>query len=172
MTERGAGPRRCFANAGPGRLGSPSAPTTWGRPLWAGRGPDEGGRKPAGSGNANVPPAPEVTVPRCEIPRWSVEWCAPDVSGARAARRGLIRAPLGAPSPRAFQGGRKLVPAKAGKEQGSAAPKSPRTMALASVSFRGASEARERGIHSHERSEHGSAGVVDSGQSRCARFPE
>jgi len=42
---------------------------------WAGRGADEGGRKPAGSGWAKSRPGPrpEVTAPGTEKPRWSAE---------------------------------------------------------------------------------------------------
>ena len=67
-------PRAGFASLPPGGPGQPSAPTTRGRLHWAGRGADEGGRKPAGSGARLGPrPRPEATAPGTEKPRWSAE---------------------------------------------------------------------------------------------------
>src|ERR1039457_6600770 len=77
------------------RSGRPRAavrPYYEGPPSLAGRGADEGGRKPAGSGARLGPrPRPEATAPGTEKPRWSAERRAPVATGARAARRGLIR---------------------------------------------------------------------------------
>ena len=50
--------RFCLASRAPGRPGSPSGPTTGVCPSRAGRGPDERGRKPAGSGRAKLPVRP------------------------------------------------------------------------------------------------------------------
>src|ERR1019366_8697863 len=63
-----------LVTAAPGGLGSPSVPTRGDRPSVAGRGADEGGRKPAGSGRGNPSrPRPEVTAPGTEKPPWSAE---------------------------------------------------------------------------------------------------
>src|ERR1035437_1625180 len=78
----------------PASGGAPAAvrPHYVGPPELAGRGADEGGRKPAGSGARLGPrPRPEATAPGTEKPRWSAERRAPVATGARASRRGLIR---------------------------------------------------------------------------------
>jgi hypothetical protein len=100
MAERVRRPRMRFARASPGGLGPPSAPTTRGRPSRAGRGPDERGRKPAGSGRAKAPcPAPEARPRSPKSPRRSAERRpACPASGARTKgwlRHAALRPPSG-----------------------------------------------------------------------------
>src|SRR5450759_3697174 len=82
---------------------------------WAGRGADEGGRKPAGSGARLGPrPRPEVTAPGTEKPLWSAE--RRPRSRQWSAARPKTGAPLGAP-PLDFSRGTKKAP-RNGREDG------------------------------------------------------
>src|SRR5450830_2050144 len=66
--EPGAAPAAAARNRGTGRPRVAVRPYYGGLPLMAGRGTDEGGRKPAGSGRAQPSrPRPEVTAPGTEI---------------------------------------------------------------------------------------------------------
>src|SRR5665811_722067 len=69
-----AAPAGGARNPAPGRPRAAVRPYYEGLPSWAGRGADEGGRKPAGSGARLGPrPRPEATAPGTEKPRWSAE---------------------------------------------------------------------------------------------------
>src|SRR5665647_257584 len=101
-----AAPAGGARNPVPGRPRAAVRPYYEGPPSLAGRGADEGGRKPAGSGARLGPrPRPEVTAPVTEKPLWSAER-RPHPSKEDAARR-KTGAPLGAPPPRLFEGKRK-----------------------------------------------------------------
>ena len=88
----------------------------------AGRGADEGRRKPPGSGRARCPPsAPGSTAPGTEKPPWSAE--RRTRSRQRSAARRKTGAPLGAPSPRHFVGGRlPRTPCRGARERKTAYP--------------------------------------------------
>src|SRR5674476_55861 len=91
-----AAPAGGARNPAPGRPRAAVRPYYEGPPSLAGRGADEGGRKPAGSGARLGPrPRPEVTAPGTEKPLWSAER-RPHPSKEDAARR-KTGAPLGAP---------------------------------------------------------------------------
>jgi hypothetical protein len=101
-----AAPAGGARNPAPGRPRAAVRPYYEGPPSLAGRGADEGGRKPAGSGARLGPrPRPEVTAPGTEKPLWSAER-RPHPSKEDAARR-KTGAPLGAPPPRFSRGTRK-----------------------------------------------------------------
>jgi len=94
--------RAGFVTQLPGRLGSPSDPTTGVCHRMAGRGPDEGGRKPAGSGQRKcAPPAPEARSRGAKSPRWSAGRRAPFAKGRHAAPPPLaLRATAGLDPPK------------------------------------------------------------------------
>ena len=110
----GCGARACASQAQvPGGLGSPSAPTTGGRPSMGWTGQDERGESPA-IGRAKSPPSksrkhgPGAQNRRGGAP----EGDAPCAKGARAARRRYSRQRLSALRPLTFGGdGRKARPA-------------------------------------------------------------
>ena len=98
----GCGARACASHAQvPGGLGSPSAPTTGGRPSRAGRDRTSGAKAPRWAGEE---PAVRVPEARSRGPKIAAverrEATRPRATGARAARRRLDEtAPLGAPPP-------------------------------------------------------------------------
>ena len=85
----GAAPAGGARNPALGRPWVTVRPHYGGLPLMAGRGADEGWRKPAGSGRAEPPVLTrKIRSQGQKSPRWSAEWRAPVATGARAARRG------------------------------------------------------------------------------------
>ncbi len=89
-----------------------------GLPSMAGRGADEGGRKPAGSGRAKSRPGrrPEVTAPGTEIAAIEPRE-APAVLATGPRQDGKTGAPLGAPSPHLARG-EKACPRAGGEDDG------------------------------------------------------
>jgi hypothetical protein len=81
--------RPCLASTAPGRLGQPSAPTTWGCLQWLDAGRMNGGGSRRDQGPTGALSGPGSTVPRCEI--------------AAAVRREATRSALLSARPSAFR---------------------------------------------------------------------
>jgi hypothetical protein len=108
-----AAPAGGARNPAPGRPRAAVRPYYEGPPSLAGRGADEGGRKPAGSGaRLGLRPRPEVTAPGTEKPLWSAERRPRSRKRTRQDGRLVRRLAL---HPLAFRGARK-GPRSAGME--------------------------------------------------------
>ena len=100
MAERGVAPARMPRKHASGTPRAAVRPNYVGLPSMAVRGTDERGRKPPGSGAEEAAVGSLVARPRgAKSPRWSAERRASGDPDARAARRDLLRALLGAPLP-------------------------------------------------------------------------